>query len=465
MKNQNKKMLLLGSAPMMKALLALGLPTMLGMMINALYNIVDAFFVGGLGESQTGAISVAFPIGQVIVGLGLLFGNGAASYISRLLGSGEKETADSVASTAVYGSLAVGAVVILASLLFLTPLLRLLGATESIMPYAVAYAGIYAGSSIFNVFNVTMNNLVTAEGAAKTSMAALLTGAVLNIALDPIFIWGAKLGVAGAAIATAVSQCASALIYLLYIFSKKSEFGFRIKKCKFSKDTMTQILKIGVPTLLFQLFTSLSILCINRQARPYGDSIIAAMGVVVRITSLGTSMIFGFIKGFQPIAGFNYGTKNFTRLRQAAKYAAFLSTAFCVVLGVVLISVPRELISLFTKGDAEMIRAGELALRANGVSVMLFGFYTVYSSLYLALGKAKGGLFLGLCRQGICFIPLIFTLPLLWGLNGILYAQPIADGIAAVIAAILAIFLHRSLRKEDAAAFADSREDSAPYSP
>ncbi len=448
MESQERKMQLLGTTPIVKALLAMGLPTMLGMMINALYNIVDAFFVGGLGESQTGAISVAFPLGQFVVGLGLLFGNGAASYISRLLGRGDKEKADNVASTAIYSGLAVGAVFIIFSVIFIKPIFKLLGATDSIMPYAVMYGSIYIGSSIFNVFNVTMNNIVTSEGAAKISMAALLTGAILNTILDPIFISVADLGVTGAAIATAISQCVSTIVYLIYIFSKKSTFSFSIKKCKYSKDIVTEILKIGVPTLVFQLLTSLSITFINNQAKQYGDAIIAAMGVVVRITALGTSMIFGFIKGFQPIAGFSYGTKNYKRLNEATKYSIILSTAFCVVLGVIMISCPAQLIALFTKGNADMINAGAKSLRANGISIMVFGFYTVYSSLFLALGKAKGGLFLGVCRQGICFIPIIFTFPLFWGLNGILYAQPIADGIAAIIAAIMAIFLHKQLRKE-----------------
>lgn len=448
MESQERKMQLLGTTPIVKALLAMGLPTMLGMMINALYNIVDAFFVGGLGESQTGAISVAFPLGQFVVGLGLLFGNGAASYISRLLGRGDKEKADNVASTAIYSGLVVGAVFIIFSVIFIKPIFKLLGATDSIMPYAVMYGSIYIGSSIFNVFNVTMNNIVTSEGAAKISMAALLTGAILNTILDPIFISVADLGVTGAAIATAISQCVSTIVYLIYIFSKKSTFSFSIKKCKYSKDIVTEILKIGVPTLIFQLLTSLSITFINNQAKQYGDAIIAAMGVVVRITALGTSMIFGFIKGFQPIAGFSYGTKNYKRLNEATKYSIILSTAFCVVLGVIMISCPAQLIALFTKGNADMINAGAKSLRANGISIMVFGFYTVYSSLFLALGKAKGGLFLGVCRQGICFIPIIFTFPLFWGLNGILYAQPIADGIAAIIAAIMAIFLHKQLRKE-----------------
>ena len=221
MDNQNRKLELLGNAPIPKALLAMGIPTMIGMLINALYNLVDAYFVGGLGESQMAAISVVYPLGQVVVGLGLLFGNGAASYISRLLGQRNKDQANKVASTALYSSLVVGAIMIVLSILFLNPILRLLGATESVLPYAATYAGIYIVSCIFNVFNVTMNNIVTSEGAAKTTMCALLLGAVLNIGLDPLFIYTFNFGVAGAAIATAISQVVSNLVYLVYFFRQK----------------------------------------------------------------------------------------------------------------------------------------------------------------------------------------------------------------------------------------------------
>lgn len=205
MKERNNKMELLGNAPIPKALMALGIPIMIGMLINALYNLVDAYFVGGLGESQMGAISIVFPLGQVVVGLGLMFGNGAASYLSRLLGRGDKDTANKVASTALYSSVLVGAIIIILATIFLKPILTLLGATDTIMPYALTYARIYVVSCIFNVFNVTMNNIVTSEGAAKTTMCALLLGAILNIGLDPIFIYVLEMGVAGAAIATAIS--------------------------------------------------------------------------------------------------------------------------------------------------------------------------------------------------------------------------------------------------------------------
>ena len=460
MNNQSKKMELLGSASIPKALLSMGIPTMIGMLVNALYNLVDAYFVGGLGESQMGAISVVYPLGQVVVGLGLLFGNGAASYISRLLGRGDKENANKVASTALYSSVSVGAVIIIISMVFLHPILKLLGATDSILPFAATYASVYIVSCIFNVFNVTMNNIVTSEGAAKTTMCALLTGAVLNIALDPLFIYVFDLGVAGAAIATAISQVVSTCVYLIYILRKKSVFHFRVKDCTYTKENMSEIFKIGIPTLVFQILTSVSISLINNAAGDYGDSAIAGMGVVTRLISMGSLSVFGFIKGFQPIAGYSYGAKKFDRLREAIKTSILWSTVFCVIFGVILALFPAAIVSRFTKGDAEMIRIGAASLRANGISIMLFGFYTVYSSLFLALGKGREGFILGACRQGICFIPVILLLPIVWGLNGIMYAQPIADMLSAVITVFMAIPLHKKLNEMQKQTAAISTNDN-----
>lgn len=321
MNERNTKMELLGSAPVSKALLALGLPTMVGMLINALYNLADSYFIGGLGTAQMGAITVAFPLGQVVVGLGLLFGNGAAAYLSRLLGRGDRETADKVASTALYSSVIIGAFVIFCSIIFLKPVLKMLGAPDAVMPYAVTYTSIYITFSIFNVFNVTMNNIVSSEGAAKTAMCALLAGALLNVILDPVF----------------------------------------------------------------QLLTSLSMSMMNGAAKDYGTSALAAMGPAARI------------------------------------------------------------MSQFTRDDLEMIRTGRKFLKANGLSFVLFGFYTVYSFLFLVMGKAKEGCILGACRQGICFVPVILVLPAVMGLDGILYAQPVADVLSAIVTILMASRLHREL--------------------
>lgn len=445
MKEQNSKMALLGSVPVPKALLALGLPTMVGMLINALYNLVDAYFVGGLGTDAMGAITVAYPLGQVIVGLGLLFGNGAAAYLSRLLGKGDKETANKVASTALYSSVIIGAIAIIISVIFLKPILRQLGALDSVMPYAVSYTSIYIVFSIFNVFNVTMNNIVSSEGAAKTAMCALMAGAILNVILDPIFIYSLGFGIAGAAIATAISQMVSTVVYLIYIFRKSSMFSFSIKEYSFTKDIMSEVLKIGIPTLVFQILTSVSMSMINGAAKDYGSSALAAMGPVTKIMSMGSLVVFGFLKGFQPIAGYSYGARKFDRLHEAIRTSIIWSTCFCVIFGLAAAIFSNGIMAQFTKNDMEMIRVGQIALRANGISFILFGFYTVYSFLFLVMGKAKEGCILGACRQGICFIPAILILPNLMGLNGILFAQPAADVLSAIITVFMALHLHKEL--------------------
>lgn len=448
--NGNKKMELLGSAPIPRALLSLGIPTMVGMLINALYNLADTYFVGGLGTDPMGAVTVAFPLGQIVVGLGLLFGNGAAAYLSRLLGRGDRDTANQVASTAIYGSVTIGAIVIFCIVLFLRPILKRIGAIDSVMPYAVIYTRIYIVFSIFNVFNVTMNNIASSEGSAKTAMCALAAGAILNVILDPIFIYALKFGVAGAAIATALSQIVSTLVYLAYILRGKSIFTFSVKECRLSKEILSEILKIGIPTLLFQILTSLSIGMTNNAAKEYGSSALAAMGPVTKMMSMGTLIVFGFLKGFQPIAGFSYGAGKFDRLREAIRISVLWSTGFCLLFGLIAAVFSTPIVSMFTKADMKMVRIGAEALRANGISFILFGFYTVYSFLLLVMGKAAEGCILGACRQGICFVPLILILPPIWGLRGVLYAQPIADVLSAIITALMAIRLSKELRSVEA---------------
>lgn len=448
MKQKNNKIELLGSAPISQSLILLGIPIMIGMLINAFYNIVDAYFVGKLGESAMAAISIVFPIGQVVVGLGLMFGNGAASYLSRLLGKDDKKTANQVASVAIYSSVFIGLIFIIITLVFMKYILKYLGATSTIIPYALPYARIYILSCVFNIFNVTMNNIVASEGSSKTAMLALLLGAIANIFLDPIFIYYFKFGVIGAAVATAISQFISTLVYIIYILNKESYFSFSIRNFHPTKEIFFEIFKIGIPTLTFQFLTSLSIALININAANYGDTVIAAMGVVTRIISMCTLVVFGFLKGFQPIAGFSYGAKNFDRLNKSIKISILWSTTFCIVTGLITIIFSKQIVSQFANGNNIMISLGQKSLIANSLSFFLFGFYTVYSSLFLALGKGCKGFLLGACRQGICFVPVILILPTLLGINGILYVQPIADILSTFVTIFMAINLHKELNLE-----------------
>ncbi|ANU47244.1 MATE family efflux transporter [Enterocloster clostridioformis] len=444
MNQNNDRISIMKDAPIAGALMKLGIPTMVGMLISALYNAIDAYFVGGLGLSQMGAVSVVFPIVQIIIGLGMMFGAGASSYISRSLGKGDNETANKTASTALFSSILVGAVIIIGIMLFLDPVLTSLGATATILPYARAYARIYVTGSIINVFTVTMNNLLTAQGATRFTMISMLTGSIINVILDPIMIYGLDWGIEGAAIATIISLCISMILYIGYIARKQGVLRFSLRNISFSGKIYVEILKIGIPVLLFQLLSSASMSLTNNAAKPYGDYAVAAMGAVTRIMTVGTYVVFGFLKGFQPFAGYNYGAKQFDRLRKAIKLCMIWSTAFGVVAAILLTVFAEPMVSLFGT-DAEMVALASRALRLNAVLFITFGFQMVYATLYLAIGKSAVGGLLSLSKQGIFFIPLIYVLPRLWELNGLVCVQPMADLLTTIVTAIFAIRITRSL--------------------
>ena len=306
MNERNNKLELLGSAPIPKALMSLGVPIMIGMLINALYNLVDAYFVSGLGKSQMGAISIVFPLGQVVVGLGLMFGNGAASYLSRLLGRGDKDTANKVASTALYSSLLIGAIIILFSTIFLKPILTMLGATETIMPYALTYSRIYILSCVFNVFNVTMNNIVSSEGAAKTTMCALLLGAVLNIGLDPLFIYTFNMGVAGAAISTLVSRIFCAVVVMIWLH--RPCYALRVYNYRAIRPEwkyIRRILAVGVPSGIENAMFQFGKLAIQSTVSTLGTVAIAAQAMTNIMENLNGIAAIGVGIGLMTI--FNTG--------------------------------------------------------------------------------------------------------------------------------------------------------------
>ena len=429
-----------------KVLIKLGVPTMVGMMVSALYSVVDAYFVGWLGTSQMGAVSIVFPIVQIIVGLGMTFGSGAASYISRLLGEENVDQANRTASTALFSSLVIGVVSIVISLCFLDNILVALGATETILPYAREYALIYISGAILNIINVTMNNIITAEGRAKLTMISMLIGGGLNVILDPLFIFPLGFGVRGAAIATVVSQAATTCLYLWFILSKKGYLRFSSRLFTFSGTIYGEVFKVGVPILVFQILTSAAMGLSNTAASVYGDSAVAAVGVVTRIMTLGTYVVFGYMKGFQPVAGYNYGAKNYDRLNEATKVSLKWATIFCATVALLIIIIPKQIISLFSENDRALIDIGVRALRANGIIFPLYGFQMVYMALFLAMGRGKEGGLLSISRQGLFFIPAILIMPHLFGLEGVIWAQPSADLLSVVLTAVLALGLNKKIK-------------------
>jgi len=440
-----ERLFLLREERVSRSLLKLGIPTMIGMMTSALYNLVDAYFVGQLGKSQMGAVSLVFPLGVVILGIGLLFGSGASSYLARLLGDKRYDDASRCASTALFTSLGIGALLVILMLLFLDPILNLLGSTDTIYPYAKEYGTLFILGLMFNIFNITMNNIISAEGATRVSMFALLSGGVVNMILDPIFINVAAFGVRGAAIATLLSRCVTTTFFAVYLLKGMSVFSFRFKNMSPTKALYLEVLKIGIPMLVFQLLISVSLSITNSLAGNYGDAAVASLGVVTRIMSLGSMAVFGFMKGYQPFVGYNYGANHFSRVKESTRKVLLWSTIFCALSAIVLIAFSGDILAAFSKNDPSVVAIGSRTLILNAGIFIGFGFQAVYSTYFLALGMAKEGALISIGRQGAFFIPIVFFCSAIFGLNGIIAAQPLADLCSFILVVILSKTSSRNL--------------------
>ena len=428
-----------------KALFKLGIPMVISLLVAALYNVVDTYFVSGLGKEAVAAVSVAFPIQLIFLGIGLTFGAGAGSYISRLLGGNNKKEASIVATVALISSAILGIITAIALFCYLEGVLKFMGAIPSIMEISKSYTGIFIVGGILGTVNVTLGNLAVAQGAAKISLKAMIVGSISNMILDPIFIFGLNLGVRGAAIATLIARVITSLMYLIYFIGDKNLIEIKLPNFKPTFAIYKEVLKIGISMLILQILQTISISKISYAASFYGEEAIAAMGIVLRIVTLGTNVVFGYMKGLQPLAGFNYGAKNYERVREAIKASIKWTNVFCVLWTVIVYIFAPSILSIFGT-DENVLNIAMLALRAALIMFITFGFQFTYSTLYLSTGKALGGVFLNSLRQGIVFIPIILLLPKFMGLNGVIYAQTISDLITTIITIPFAISIHKKLR-------------------
>jgi len=435
---------MMGEEKIPKVLKTLALPAIIGMLVTAIYNLVDTLFVSLLGTEAIGAVSVVYPLFMLLSAIGLMYGMGGASFVSRLLGENKKKRADEVASTTFVTSVFTAAIVTVLLVLFLQPILKAFGATETILPHATAYGEILVFGAIFTIINMTLNNLLRAEGSAKYSMIALMTGAILNIIFDPIFIFVFDMGVSGAALATVLSQGVSTILLISFFVRKKSVLHLSRKCIKPSKGLYLELYKIGIPTFIRQFLMSFSMGLLNTAASPFGDAAIASLGVTTKVFSLAAMVIFGFSQGFQPVAGYNYGAGYMDRLKETIKTSLIWTTIFTTIATIVYMAFAPQIISIFSN-DPEVIRIGVRSLRAVVLFFPLFGFQIIYATLFQALGKGKQAALLSLSRQGIFLIPAILILPGLFDLNGVIYAQAFADFCTIILTAVLAIHIHKEI--------------------
>ncbi len=413
--------------PIGRLTISLAVPTIISMLVTAVYNMADTYFVTKIGTSASGAVGVVFSIMTIIQAVGFTLGMGSGTWIGRLLGAREEKKASQVAATGFYSALAFGLLLTVAGLLFEDPLMRLLGATDTILPYAKAYADYILLAAPVMCASFVMNNLLRFEGMARFAMLGIASGGILNMILDPVFIFGLDLGIAGAAIATAFSQCISFLILLSCFLRRRTVVRLNISNLSRNVSTYLEIVKNGLPSFCRQGMASAANISLNLAAGAYGDPAIAAMSIVGKVVWVMFSVIIGFGQGYQPVLGFNYGAGRFDRSRAAF----FFMLKSCTCLGLVFAvfgcwtapSIIQEMIGY----DAEAVKIGVYAMRAQVLMFPLIPMGVTCNMSYQSVGRSWTATFLSSARQGFFFLPAILILPIFFGIRGIQLAQPAAD--------------------------------------
>lgn len=430
--------------PVSRLIIKLSIPAIISMMVTNVYNLVDTAFVGQLGNSASGAVGIVFGFMAVLQAIGFMFGNGSGSIISRLLGAKNTEQASKIASTGFFFTLLFGAVVAIISAFVLKPLVMLLGSTETISPYAQTYISYILVAAPFITASFTMNNLLRYEGKATLGMIGLIVGAVLNIAGDPILMFGLNMGIAGAGLSTCISQIVGFFVLLSMFLLHKTQCRLSVKLIvpKF----LPEIIGTGLPSLLRQGLNSLSTVVLNNCAAVYGDAAVAAMSIVSRVIFFTFSFALGVGQGFQPVCGFNYGAKKYDRLKTAFYFSVMLAEIIVVVISVGLILFPGEIVRIF-RDDNTVMEIGSRALVLQGIAQLFLPFCMITEMALQSVGKKLGASVLSTLRNGLFFIPLLLILSNVRGLSGIQEAQPLAVTLAVIPSAILAVRFFRKLPK------------------
>ena len=436
--------------PIPKLILSLAAPTILSMLITSIYNLADTFFVGQISTSASGAVGVVSSLMAIIQALGFMLGHGAGSIISRSLGSQNTKAATRFASTSFFTALTFGLILAAVGLTTLPHFMMLLGSTETILPHACAYARPILIAAPLMMSSLVMNNILRYEGKASFAMIGLVTGGVLNMVLDPVFIFGFGLGTAGAGIATALSQSISFCILLSMFLCGKTVSQFQLSAVTRSPAEFGTILMTGLPSFGRQGLNSIGGMLLNIAARSYGDAAVAGMSIVSRIFMFIISVAIGTGQGFQPVAGFNYGARKYRRVEKACVFTMCASFCFLSVIVAACWFNAEALIKLF-RDDPEVTAIALPAFRYQCFACFLQPVIVAGNMLFQSIGKAGRATFLACCRQGVFFIPLILTLPRMFGLLGIEICQPIADLLTFVVTVpFLFPFLHQLVKMEEA---------------
>lgn len=435
----------LGTAPVGGLIGKFAIPAIISMLVSALYNIVDQIFIGqGVGMLGNAATNVAFPVTTIATALALLLGIGGASNYNLEMGAGREKKASSIAGTALSTLVITGVILAVAVLLFLRPLLSLFGATTDVMPYAVDYLGITAVGLPFYALSIGGNHIVRADRSPTYSMTCVLTGAIINTILDPLFIFGFGWGIKGAAWATVIGQVVSGILVIIY-FGKFRKMYLVMSMLKPSSECLKAIISLGMASCINQIAMAVVQIVLNNILRYYGglsvygsDIPIACVGVISKVNQVFMAICIGISQGCQPIWGFNYGAKKYDRVRLAYRYSVTACTVIATIFFLCFQLFPHQIVSIFGTGSDLYFQFAERYLKifmfmtfANGIQPMSSGFFT-------SIGKAKLGIVMSLTRQVLFLLPLIIVFSLIMGIDGVMYAGPIADAAAFVLAILFA---------------------------
>ena len=431
--------------PVSRVIPKMAIPTIVAFLINSIYSLADTYFVSSLGTNATAAVSVNASLDQLIMMCGSMLAVGANSYIARLLGEGNEKKASQVLSTAFYSAFGIGALLTLFGNLFMTPMVRLLGATPTCEQYSIDYATYVLYAAPFMAANFVMNQCLRSEGSATLSMIGMGFGGILNVVLDPIFImpWGLNMGVAGASLATAISKWVSFAILIFPYLTRRSVLHLSIRNFRPSKDIVTEIVSVGSSSMFRSGLAVVSAILLNSIAGSISDSVLAAVGVCTKVMMFPFSIILGFGTGFQPVVGFNYGAKRFDRVHESYRFCAKVAFLGALIMALFVGVLSDTFMVLFAGTDAEMRRIGVICMVSQCIALPVHAWVAIVNMMCAGLGNAKGALILSTSRQGTCFLPILYPLAWIFGAYGIACVQAIAD----ILSLILAIPILKKTRK------------------
>jgi putative MATE family efflux protein len=431
--------------PVDKLICSLAIPTIISMLITSAYNTADAYYVSQISTSASGAVGVAFSLMAIIQAIGFTFGNGSGNFISRLLGQKNRNYASQVAATGFFSALILGVILASLGLIFLDSLVYVLGATDTIDPYAKDYIRFILIGLPYMMASFVLNIILRFQGSAFYSMLGIGTGGILNIMLDPIFIFGLDMGTGGAALATIISQFVSFCI-LLYCSGMFGTIKIQVKNFTPIWKIYKEILRGGLPSFYRQFLGSVAMISLNLSAGPYGDAAIAAMSIVARVFQFAISAVIGFGQGFQPVCGFNYGAKRYDRVLDAFWFCIKTSTIALAAISAVLFLFSSQIISIFRKEDLAVIAIGTRAMRFHCLGFPLSAWVIMTNMMLQTIGKGIQASIAAISRQGLFFLPAVMILPRMFGILGIQISQPVSDIFAFLITLIMGINVIKELK-------------------